>query len=209
VSKCLVLVVVALAGSGCISPRAYFADRWADAKDVFTASVGTGGGVKARVGPINAGLFVDSDVAGLRGGEGFFIPGDFNHRAGLFEDIDYVVLAWGVEGFTPQGNWSLRERGKSFDAYGIVFFRARPGCYSYYTQIEVAAGAGGTLRLGFNPGELLDFVLGWFGLDIYGDDLNARKEREEEKKAKEPLPVPPPPATPIPTPIPTPTPAGS
>ena len=40
----------------------------------------------------------------------------------------------------------------------------------FYTQIEVAAGAGGSVRLGFNPGELLDFLFGWLGADLYGDD---------------------------------------
>ena len=38
------------------------------------------------------------------------------------------------------------------------------------TQCELAAGLGPTVRLGFNPGELVDFILGWTTLDIYGDD---------------------------------------
>jgi hypothetical protein len=42
-------------------------------------------------------------------------------------------------------------------------------------------GLGGTLRLGFNPGELLDFILGWTAIDIYNDDaVSVRKQREEE-----------------------------
>lgn len=44
----------------------------------------------------------------------------------------------------------------------------------YYTQIEAVVGAGGSLRAGFNPGELADFVLGWFGIDIYDDDRGPR-----------------------------------
>ena len=40
-----------------------------------------------------------------------------------------------------------------------------------WTQIEVAAGLFGDVRLGFNPGELLDFLLGFFGADLYGDDI--------------------------------------
>jgi len=42
----LLLAVLATVTSGC-SPKGYFTDRWADAKDIFTATVGTGGGVKA------------------------------------------------------------------------------------------------------------------------------------------------------------------
>ncbi len=52
-------------------------------------------------------------------------------------------------------------------------------CPSYYTQLEVAAGAllvGA--RVGFNPGELLDFLLGWTTLDIYGDDVREQPESE-------------------------------
>jgi len=50
---------------------------------------------------------------------------------------------------------------------------------SYWTQIEAVIGIGGTLRLGFNPGELLDFILGWTTIDIYGDDLEAKKQKEK------------------------------
>ena len=40
-----------------------------------------------------------------------------------------------------------------------------------WTQIEVAAGLLGGVRLGFNPGELLDLLLGFFGVDLYDDDV--------------------------------------
>ena len=33
-------------------------------------------------------------------------------------------------------------------------------------------------RLGLNPGELLDFGLGWTTLDIFADDLEARESKE-------------------------------
>jgi hypothetical protein len=52
----------------------------------------------------------------------------------------------------------------------------------YYSQIEVVAAAGVSLRIGFNPGELLDFFLGWFGVDIYHDDLSKRTARRLLKK---------------------------
>ena len=55
----------------------------------------------------------------------------------------------------------------------------------YYTQIEVAVGFGGTLRLGCNPGEALDFIAGWFGIDIFGDDLNANRKKEESNQVPE------------------------
>ncbi len=41
-------------------------------------------------------------------------------------------------------------------------------------------GLGGTLRLGFNPGELLDFLLGWFTIDIYNDDIELNKRKSNK-----------------------------
>jgi len=54
---------------------------------------------------------------------------------------------------------------------------------SYFTQIEVVAGLGGTIRLGFNPGELLDFILGWVTIDIFNDDLEKFEKRNNGKEA--------------------------
>lgn len=40
----------------------------------------------------------------------------------------------------------------------------------YFTQVELSAGLFGGIKIGLNPGELLDFLLGFFTIDIYGDD---------------------------------------
>ena len=45
------------------------------------------------------------------------------------------------------------------------------------TQLELALGLGGSLRLGLNPGELLDFLLGWLTIDLYDDDIEWKKWR--------------------------------
>jgi hypothetical protein len=67
---------------------------------------------------------------------------------------------------------------------------------AYWTQVEVEAGVIFAVHAGFNPGELLDFLLGWFGADIYGDDCGSADQREararlrqqrEQKKADEKL----------------------
>jgi hypothetical protein len=42
--------------------------------------------------------------------------------------------------------------------------------HPYYTDVRISIGLGPAVTLGANPGELLDFLLGWFGIDIYGDD---------------------------------------
>ena len=51
--------------------------------------------------------------------------------------------------------------------------------WHYLTAIEVSVGVGGTLRLGVNPGEMVDFLLGWFGIDIFSDDLSRRRSEGE------------------------------
>ena len=45
----------------------------------------------------------------------------------------------------------------------------------YYTDIQIALGIGYGARLGFNPGELVDLLLGCIGIDIYKDDYEHQK----------------------------------
>ncbi len=40
----------------------------------------------------------------------------------------------------------------------------------YFTQLEIQAGLFLGLRLGLNPGELFDFLVGWAGFDPFDDD---------------------------------------
>ena len=69
VLRLILLLGAATIATGCATP--YMKDRGRDAADIFTASIGYGGGVKARVGPVNPGLFLEVDVAGFRGGSWF------------------------------------------------------------------------------------------------------------------------------------------
>ncbi len=50
---------------------------------------------------------------------------------------------------------------------------AKPNGYpkSYLYQIEFAIGIYGGLRVGFNPAELIDFILGFTTYDLYDDDV--------------------------------------
>jgi hypothetical protein len=64
------------------------------------------------------------------------------------------------------------------------------GCWR--TDIEAVAAAGPSLRVGFSLGELLDFLLGWLGADICGDDLHGQpvddglsSERKYDRLARE------------------------
>ncbi|MDE0838730.1 MAG: hypothetical protein OSB41_06700 [Kiritimatiellae bacterium] len=81
--------------------------------------------------------------------------------------------AFGHELFDPGPSYSAENRRKTIAARSPFFgytklITENP---AYYTQMELAVGVGLTLRLGFNPGELLDLLLGFASLDLYGDDL--------------------------------------
>ncbi|MDH5657276.1 MAG: hypothetical protein OEZ34_15295 [Spirochaetia bacterium] len=77
----------------------------------------------------------------------------------------------------------LRQRGKEYRArspFGTTVplqkkksvFKKKEGFAPgyYFTQIDVSIGLYYGIRVGFNPGELLDFLLGWFKVDLYHDD---------------------------------------
>ena len=181
------LLVLLVALTGCATTRNYVADRGRDAADIFTWSVGLGAGAKARVGPIQAGALLNIDMMGLRGGAFGEIP--------WYEATEDALLPFpnrinknrsgclfGRERFadpTRAGKHITVRRGKGFTADAplpIIGIADQP---EYYTEIEVVIGAAGSLRLGFNPGELVDFILGWTTIDIYGDDLEARQTKKE------------------------------
>lgn len=169
---CLVRIIGVLCiamTAGCAS-TGYLSHRGRDAADIFTCSLGTGLGVKARVGPVHAGLLANVDGGGLRGGRW--------EKLGVPTGNEFEIVCIGGEGYYPDG--SAARRGKSFQAGGkCPFLTTSLSPYDgsnkypayYYTQVEAVLGLGISLRLGINPGELLDFILGWTTLDIYADDL--------------------------------------
>jgi hypothetical protein len=147
----------------------YAKDRLRDGADIFTAAVGKGIGFKARVGPVQTGLLIVQDIAGLRGGR---LCKYDRYNGGR----DLCIVLAGAEDFNAGGR-AMQPRPKEFGSFyclAPVPVHSKDGpiyTVSYWTQIEFVFGIGGTIRLGFNPGELLDFLLGWVGIDIYGDDI--------------------------------------
>lgn len=171
----LMLLAALMCGSGCAT--GYMQSRCVDAMDVFTCSVGVGGGAKARIGPVRAGLFINHDVAGLRGGRFSRYP---SGGEAILRTVDFDAVVVSQENFVPD----TAGRHKEFMAVGLVGLSrvsmpdgycgtnclARYHAPAYYGQVEVALGVGGTLRLGFNVVELLDFGVGWLGFDFLRDD---------------------------------------
>jgi hypothetical protein len=156
--------------TGCASP--YLINRGRDAADVFTATVGYGVGAKARVGPVQAALFANRDMAGLRAGSGFL---GNDHSGEVYAPIPISYKSdWGVN---CGGEWFsslefVEERRKkdifAISRFPLLVFAEHP---HFYTQAEIAVGLGPSIRLGFNAGELLDFILGWTTIDIFKDDI--------------------------------------
>ncbi len=57
--------------------------------------------------------------------------------------------------------------------------------YYYYTQVEAVLAIGGGFRVGVNPGELLDFLLGFTTLDLFGDDVPKAALKEALEKNRQ------------------------
>ena len=178
----LLSILPLLANFGCSSP--YFANRGRDAADIFTFTIGKGGGAKARVGPLQAGLFFNEDFAGLRGG-GFGPQSAWKNEKGkLPQDTDLLFFplfgVYGLDSF--HGSILPPGRHKEFEAVSPIPFIYTASTPYYYTQIEVAVGFLATIRAGFNPGELLDFLLGWTTIDIFGDDIGVIESNQSLKQ---------------------------
>ena len=187
------LIILHSSIMGCAT-SGYLTDRAQDAADIFTAGIGFGVGGKARVGPIQTGLLFDAPLGALRGGE--FTKGNKGY---VFPDpLDVQVVAFGLESFTmiePQRRAQRgAQRGKEFyastgaNSLVIPFIHRvertvikRKIPYYYYTQCEAVIGIGLSVRLGLNPGELLDFLLGWMTFNIFNDDLERRKMKGNSK----------------------------
>ena len=185
--KRILIVAAALAIitflTGCATP--YMKDRARDAADIFTARIGFGAGAKVHIGPLQTGLLFNLDGIGLRGGE-FYYSEEIDNPS---EDMDYVF--GGTCSFIPADydNSTAIKRNKyyvvTYSFLGIPvnspFYCRVPNTYSpcYFTNIEVVGGFLWTFRLGFNPGELLDFILGWTTLDIFKDDIETKKKVEQ------------------------------
>lgn len=179
------LLGLGILATGCTSTRGYFADRGRDAADIFTATVGVGLGAKVRAGPIHAGLFTNAEGVGLRGGRLF---SEWFSYAPYACEVDLTLYCFDCLGaYHDPGRYKSYTAGSENPLIFSPFYaplndshsesiKTAPGLHPYYTQIEVAAGCIASIRLGFNPGELLDFMLGWTSFDIFNDDLEWKEK---------------------------------
>ena len=180
----VLLFVVCL--TGCASTGGYFLDRGRDVADIFTATAGVGLGARARTGPIHAGLIYNIGDTGLR-------AGSLISSSGRCNPVEAELIGYCYEMLSPQcmigeeNNPRCNSKGYAAESTVVPFVTTDFSPYGnqpcfphpYWTQIEIQAALGLSLRLGFNPGELLDFILGWTTMDIYNDDLERKKQKEK------------------------------
>lgn len=186
------LLGLAAISPGCAS--SYMVDRGRDVADIFTVAVGVGAGVKARVGPATVGAIANVDVVGLRNGL-ILDPYDANvDLQSLVVPLPPCVadsppyLSFGFEAFQLRAPCGSRESLGMIAQSGFPFITTTlvsgsnqaplSARLKYWTQIEAAAGLGPSIRIGFNSGELLDFILGWITIDIYKDDIGRKKSNK-------------------------------
>ena len=186
----LSLITLLILTVGCSTP--YLIDRNQDAADIFTLTTGVGVGAKARLGPITVSpLLIHNESSGLRGGEVFY---DIKGAPMLVDhgilDVGFLFFSAETFGSRQQQRWDtvtvnrLEERGKAYLGQEIYIpFIEIPKQIEqtkypsyFYTQAEVTVALGLSLRLGFNPGELVDWILGWGTIDIFDDDLAGKKQ---------------------------------
>lgn len=170
----------------CATAGAYFKDRGNDFLDVFTVGVEVPVfGAQATVGPLDAGLYSpltfgnsglsnlfplkDEGVgAGLRGGKaGYYSFEGHTLILGVQRELDVEKSGVDVSSRarSQMKSWQIRP----FDVKSLPPYA--------WTRIEAAGGCCLGARLGFNPGEFVDFALGIFTVDIYGDDVHSNHEK--------------------------------
>lgn len=173
-SPFFLLLIGCILLSGCASSRPYFMDRARDAGDVVTLTVGYGWGVKARIASVQSGLLYNFDYWGWR--HGFYNKGSGS---------EYGFLDWSILFFSGENFFKHPDpRGKGFGADGLLFLTVirdkhlprSPLFHPYYSQIEVCAALWRSMRIGVNPGEFADFLLGWVGVDFFDDDIGIPRE---------------------------------
>ncbi len=169
--------------SGCSSANPYYVDRERDSLDIFSLSAECGLGAKARFGPIGSGLIYSDSSYGLRGGE---ILGLSQEETADIEAGVIGIEQFDIQCYDPNHIPNRVKTYSSMNILGVNFPVSSktpppPHPYYFYSQLDVAICIFGGVRFGFNVGELLDFTLGWVGIDIYGDDVGIVKADDARK----------------------------
>ncbi|HMY67821.1 MAG TPA: hypothetical protein PK453_23730 [Leptospiraceae bacterium] len=202
--KQIIFLLLVFILTNCNSLNSYLKDRANDFGDI--ASFGIiyyPIGAEVQVGHLSTGLYVNGEFSGTyfeyKGGDINYIgkravnESNFRSRT-VFIGFDRNVL--GHYEYTAQDlGEGIFEVPKSSIAYGR--YKYVPGCGTDRALDRASysrfGGKASLLLIGVavevNPGELLDFILGFAGIDIYYDDIHSRENNaaseNKEYKAKD------------------------
>jgi len=211
----LLVLLGSLAGGGCATPIGqYFADRALDFGDCFIAEAGVGIGVDVHIlctDMISTGAGISYvNVVGVRHGKkctgrNVHIGLPFSPFVALlfYKQGDYSFPPLWVTDAIITGSQPKGMPNPTYPRYetSSVLFVNIPGVLgredwdwrrNYPNEelaafdIEVGVTAGlFSLRVGFSIGQFVDFLLGWFGVDIGGDDGRYRRVGRRPKPTGE------------------------
>jgi hypothetical protein len=152
----------------------YMANRASDFGDCFRAEgvVGLTGGVWTHAGPL------------LHGGLGM---GDFPFNKSFGWRYNYTPdESHGHDSYPNEvyGLWyhetTPAYQGPNHRCYvllpPLLSVGGPPVNWLHAFDIDIGASFLVGVNVGFSPGEFLDFLLGWFGIDIAGDDVEERRK---------------------------------
>lgn len=181
--QCTLALAIAAAGLGSCT---YLAGRTRDLRDVVTLDFGVGFGLGID------GQLTDACHTGLGGGQYYVwqlghpsLKGSDSALAGLQSNFAWLahrsngpLMAPDHQGWLWNAAlWSawFAVPPHGYDARGDASVLPLSQCAEapWWNAADVDVGLQllpVSLRVGFRPGELLDFLLGWFGYDLLGDD---------------------------------------
>lgn len=167
-SSLVALLLVSVTGCSSIGP--YLGNRGRDLADIFTASVGVGGGAAAKVGMFTIGLLGNSDKAGLRAGTLFASTTEAHISA---EQTN--VFLYGMNHFQTKDTKAREKLINDFTLFGFGGLPPLSRIDPSFFQIEAVVAAGVSVRAGINIAEIFDFIVGWTTIDFLNDDLLGRQ----------------------------------
>ncbi len=187
------IAVVPVLLTGCISPG-----RMADLGDCGTFGIGVGQGLDAtlRLGALSeASLGIGHRINYF----GWDDRGDIDYYEPFQWSWPFSTVSYGIFSallgrpcgltpndsfcFEPNAAWRSRHNPNEIHYEGEYYGKflpflseqGRKRTFNFHnctrTEAEIVLGPVG-VRAGINPLEILDFILGFFGLDIAGDDPN-------------------------------------
>lgn len=153
---------------------AYVEDRGRDAADMITV----------------AAEFPSVGIAVSSAYVGFGVYGGDGHGVGLRSgalgayDFEEGIWCWAIWSKSLRPSESDQARGKG---YRVDLCGHSSGGRFNSGQAEVAVGVGPGVRVGVNFVEILDFILGFVGIDLCDDDIASR--RSADAMAPKPQPT--------------------